>query len=318
MSQARRLTYEKSMKVLVTGAAGFVGREIVRQLHAAGHAARVLSRDTLSSQVRELVPAFTTDVRSGDVLNATSLANVCNGMEAVIHLVGIISEVRDQTYENVHTRGTQNIVAAARKAGVKRFVHMSALGTRLNAVARYHQSKWAAEEMVRNSGLEWTIFRPSIIYGAGDGFVNLFANIARRSPVVPLIGGGKSKFQPVPVEAVAQCFVKSLTEPKSIGQTYDLCGNEVLTLEEIVSTILSVMGRKRHKLSLPFGLARIQATLLEFVYSRLLGKPPPLNRDQLLMLQEDNVGNGQSAEELFALKIGPFAKGIAAYLKSDA
>ena len=100
-------------------------------------------------------------------------------MEAVVHLVGIISEVGQNTFENVHPRGTENIVAAARAADVTRFIHMSALGTRPNAASRYHQSKWAAEEIVRRSGLAWTIFRPSIIYGPGDGFVNLFARMSR-------------------------------------------------------------------------------------------------------------------------------------------
>ena len=153
-------------------------------------------------------------------------------MDAVIHLVGIISEAGDQTFENVHTRGTQNLVHAARRAGVKRLLHMSALGTRPNAVARYHQSKWAAEEIVRESGLEWTIFRPSIIYGPDDGFVNLFAKISRFSPLVPIVGNGQTKFEPVPVEAVAHAFVKGLTEPKAIGSAFDLCGPSTLTLNE--------------------------------------------------------------------------------------
>src|SRR5207237_1119041 len=107
---------------------------------------------------------------------------------AVIHLVGIISKVGRNTFENVHTQGTQNIVTSAREAGIKRFVHMSALGSRANAVSRYHQSKWAAEEAVRRSGLDYTIFRPSIIYGPKDHFVNLFDKMARFSPVLPVMG----------------------------------------------------------------------------------------------------------------------------------
>ncbi|HKI69227.1 MAG TPA: sugar nucleotide-binding protein, partial [Verrucomicrobiae bacterium] len=177
--------------------------------------------------------------------------------------------------------------------------------------------KWAAEQAVRQSVLNWTIFRPSIIYGRDDAFVNLFVKIAARSPVVPLIGGGRSKFQPIPVHDVARCFVRSLSEPKSIKQTLDLGGDQVLTLAEIVNAVLAATGRHRLKLPVPFGLARMQAALLEYIYPKLLGKASPLNRDQLLMLQEVNVGNPGAATQLFDLKPEPFAFGIARYLKSN-
>lgn len=298
------------MNVFVTGGTGFVGREIVRELHDAGHHVRLLARSRSTVIAHDDI-----EIHAGNLLDAATLADACRGVDVVIHLVGVISEVGEQTFENVHTRGTQNIVGAAQRAGVKRFVHMSALGARANAVSRYHQSKWAAEEIVRGSGLDWTIFRPSIIYGPGDGFVNLFARMSRLSPVVPLIGGGRSKFQPVPVGDVAQCFVKSLTEPGSIGQTYDLCGNEVLTLTEIIEEILKATGRRRLKLTVPFGVARVQAAFLEFIFGKLLRRAPPLNRDQLVMLQEDNVGNARPARELFELRHEPFAEGIGRYLK---
>jgi NADH dehydrogenase len=236
---------------------------------------------------------------------------------AVIHLVGIISEIDRNTFENVHTLGTKNMVAAAQEAGVKRFAQMSALGTRSHAVSRYHQSKWAGEEIVRESGLDWTIFRPSIIYGPKDHFVNLFARLARFSPVLPMIGRGQGKLQPVPVGDVAAAFVKCLTEPRSVGRTFDLCGRDVLTFTEVLDEILTVIGRKRWKAHLPPGLARCQAAVLEFIFPKLLGKAPPLNRDQLLMLSEDNVGNPQPANELFGLRPVPFREGIANYLLKD-
>jgi NADH dehydrogenase len=195
---------------------------------------------------------------------------------------------------------------------------MSALGTRPNAASRYHQTKWAAEELVRRSGLDFTIFRPSLIYGPQDQFMNLFARIIRLSPVVPLMSNPRARFQPVAVEAVATAFVRSLGEPKSIGQTYDLCGPEALTLSEIVDRLLGVLKRRRLKLQVPLGLARGQAAILEFVFGRLLRKAPPLNRDQLLMLQEDNVGNPQPANDLFGLNPALVREGIARYLGSKA
>jgi NADH dehydrogenase len=303
------------MKVLVTGATGFVGREIVLQLRAAGHTIRILIRSPHSPRIREAVSSWGAEVHPGNVLEAASLEGALSGVEAVIHLVGIISEVGESTFENVHTRGTQNMVAAARQACVSRFIHMSALGTRPDAVSRYHQSKWAAEELVRLSGLGFTIFRPSLIYGPEDQFINLFAKVIRWSPVVPLMSSPRARFQPVPVEAVAAAFTRSLGEPRSVGQTYDLCGPETLTLSDIVDRIQEVLGKRRLKLRVPLSLARCQAACIEFVFQRLLRKAPPFNRDQLLMLQEDNVGNPQPANELFGLRPAALQEGIARYLR---
>jgi uncharacterized protein YbjT (DUF2867 family) len=305
------------MKVLVTGGTGFVGREVVRQLHEAGHSIRLLARSRNSPRAQEAISRYGTDVHPGDVLDAASLDGAVNGMEAVIHLVGIISEVGESTFENVHTRGTRSIVTAARQAGARRFVHMSALGARPNAASRYHQTKWAAEELVRHSGLDFTIFRPSLIYGPQDEFINLFARMIRLSPVVPLIGNPRARFQPIPVEAVALAFATSAGEPKSIGQTYDLCGPEALTLSEIVGQIMDLVQRRRLRLQVPPILARCQAVLLEFVCRRVLRKASPLNCDQLIMLREDNVGDPAPANELFGLKPAPLREGIAKYLKRE-
>jgi uncharacterized protein YbjT (DUF2867 family) len=306
------------MRVLVTGATGFVGGEVVRQLNAAGHSIRIVARRPQSRPVPEAISRWSAEVHPGDVLDAASLGRPLNGMEAVIHLVGIISEVGENTFENVHTRGTRNVVAAAQQAGVRRFIHMSALGTRPHAISRYHQTKWAAEESVRHSGLDYTIFRPSLIYGPGDEFINLFAKLIRLSPVVPLLGSPRARFQPVPVEAVAAAFTRSLNEPKSIGQTYDLCGPEALRLAAIVDRILEVLGKRRLKAHVPPPIARCQAAGMEWLFRRLLRRAPPLNRDQLLMLQEDNIGDPQPANELFGLRPVPLREGMARYLKRDA
>lgn len=317
------------MKVLVTGATGFVGREIVRQLIAAGHEVRIIARNagrgrlsvhTVAPRIqdgaqRTDAPYPAPEVIVGNVLQTDSLRGGAEGCDAVIHLVGIISEIGEQTFENVHLRATQNVLAEARRAGVKRWIQMSALGTRPNAASRYHQTKWSAEEAVRASGLDWTILRPSLIYGPEDHFVNLFARMARWSPVLPVMGSGKSLLQPVNVENVARCFAGALTEPRSIGQTLDVCGPERLTFNQVLDAILVGLGKRRLKLHLPLPLARIQAALLETIFPLLLRRAPPLNRDQLLMLQEDNVGDPMATEELFHLSQPRFAADIGRYVR---
>jgi uncharacterized protein YbjT (DUF2867 family) len=299
------------MIVLVTGGTGFVGREVLRQLRIVGHRTRMLARNPESPATKEVALQFGAKIHPGDVLDAESLWSACEGADAVIHLVGIISEVGNQTFENVHERGTRNMIRIAKDARLKRFVHMSALGTRADAASRYHQSKWAAEEQVRRSGLAWTIFRPSIIYGPDDSLVSRLAKMIQHSPVVPVIGSGRTRFQPVPVKAVGSAFVKALTEPQAVGGTYDLCGEETLTFREMLKRIGEVTGRRRLIVPVPTGLAWIGATVLEWVFGGILRRAAPLSRDQLVMLGEDNLGNGQPANDLFGLKPTPFAEGIA-------
>ncbi len=302
------------MKVLVTGGTGFVGQEIVRQLHQAGHTIRILVRHPQSPSALEIASTFGCEIQPGSVLDAKSLPASMAGVDAVIHLVGIIAEFGEQTFENVHTRGTQNVIAAMRAAGIKRLVHMSALGTKPNARARYHQTKWVAEQAIGESGIDWTIFRPSIIYGPRDQFVNLFVRIAERSPVVPVMGNGRTLFQPVALEIVAGCFVKALSEPRAIRETFDLCGPERFTLPEILQAIFKITKRKKMIIRIPLELARPVAALLEFFYPRFRKQPPPLSRDQLLMLQQNNVGDAKWPLEIFNMQQESFEEGVAKYL----
>jgi uncharacterized protein YbjT (DUF2867 family) len=303
------------MHLLITGATGFVGRETLRQARAAGHTLRVLARRPASMAARAIQTEFKAELRAGDVLDAASLAGAAEGCGAVIHLVGIISEIGRQTFEHVHVRATEQVLAAARSAGVRRFVQMSALGTRAGAASRYHQTKWAAEQAVRASGLDWTILRPSLIFGPEDHFVNLFARMSRWSPVLPVMGPGTAQLQPVAVEDVAACFVRAIGKPEAAGSTLEVCGPERFTLPELLQEILAALGRRRLLLHLPLPVARAQAALLETTFPWLLRQAPPLNRDQLLMLQEDNVGNPEPAARLFGLTPTRFGEGIRRYLR---
>jgi NADH dehydrogenase len=298
------------MRVLLTGGTGFVGRAVLARLHAAGHEARVLARQPASPRAQALARSFAAELMAGDVLEPESLRPALADIEAVLHLVGIISEVGRNTFDNAHRVATENVVRAAEAAGIRRYVHLSALGTRAGAVSRYHQTKWMAEEFVRASRLAWTILRPSLIYGPGDQFVNRFAQLSRWSPVLPVFGTGRARLQPVAVETVATALVRALSEPRAVGATYDLCGPTPLSFVEVLDTILASLGRRRFKVRLPLGLMRGPAAVLEFVWPRLLGQAAPLNRDQLAMLAEDNVGDPGPAQLLFDLPIESFRAGL--------
>jgi NADH dehydrogenase len=235
-------------------------------------------------------------------------------IDAVIHLVGIIAPTRTWTFERVHVGITGALCRAAREAGVRRFLHMSALGTRPGALTAYHRTKWAAEEIVRQSGLDFTMFRPSIIYGPADQFVNRFVQISRWSPVLPVMGSGRGRLQPVAVEEVAHCFVSSLSEPASIGQTYDLCGPRAYSLDELLDIILSVTRRRRFKLRVPGAVAGVMAKAAELVCERFLNRPAPLTTGQLVMLEELNTGDPRPASARFGYEPLDFREGIARYL----
>jgi NADH dehydrogenase len=294
------------VNVFVTGGTGFVGREVVARLLAAGHCPTLLQRRH---------PAPTPEGAQGvlaDLFDTDSIAKHLLSADAVVHCVGIISEVRDQTFERVHIEATRHLVAAATRAGVRRFVHISALGTRPNAVSRYHRSKWEAEGLIRASGLDWTILRPSLIYGRHDQFTNLFARLSRWSPVIPVMGSGRGLLQPVAVEVVATAAVRALTTPGAVGGTFDLCGRERMTFLAVLDAILEVTGRRRWKWPIPMPVARLQAAVLEWLFPVFLGQAPPLNRDQLVMLQEDNVGDPEPAAKLFGLRFESFRDGLRA------
>lgn len=290
--------------ILITGATGFVGREIVKQAREQGFGVRALVREP--NRARWLEREFGVELFHGNILNPDSLSGAMKDVKCVVHLVGIIRERLEQTFERVHVDGTRHIVEATKKGGVKRFLHMSALGARADARSRYHKTKWAAEEIVRGSGLSWTIFRPSVIFGKRDEFVNDLARVIRLAPFAPVIGDGSNKLQPVAVEDVAHCFLAAIRNDASVGQTFDLVGPKAYTMNELMSVLLRAMGKRRKLIHLPLPMARAQAYVFEMVMNR-----PPFTRDQLLMLQEDNTGDASAAEKMFGVQWRDFEKGIA-------
>ena len=294
--------------IVITGATGFVGEEVVKQVRAAGYPVRAIVREP--QRARWLAEKYGVELFHGNVLYAPAIEGAMQDAKCVIHLVGIIHEWKENTFERTHAQATKNVIDEAKKAGAKRFVHMSALGTRENARSRYHQTKWAGEEHVRKSGLAWTIFRPSFIYGPRDKSINVFAKLIRRLPFVPVLGPGTTKIQPISVENVAKAFVGAARNDESIGKTYDLCGPEAFTWNELYDKLQAILGTRKPKLHLPLPVARLQASVFERVLSN-----PPFTRDQLLMLQEENVGDPKPATKDFLLQQETFEEGVSRYLK---
>jgi uncharacterized protein YbjT (DUF2867 family) len=294
------------LKVAVTGGTGFVGTAVVSELLLAGHEVRVFSRkapDRLPEGVRHVV---------GSIVTGEGLETLLEGTDAVIHLVGIIKEARVNSFEAVHHQGTVNVLLAASRADVHRYLHMSAMGTREGAVSRYHRSKWAGEVAVRASGLDWTIFRPSTIFGPGDVFINMLAGMMRKTPVLPVIGGERAKMQPVFVNDVAAAFRTVLESEVHIGSVYELGGPDVLNLMQILEIVSQVIDKKLLLLPIPF---QIVAHVVKL--AQLMGITMPVTSDQLIMLGEDNIRTGGDPVEELGVSWTPFEDGIRHYLGSS-
>ncbi|MBW2473717.1 MAG: complex I NDUFA9 subunit family protein [Deltaproteobacteria bacterium] len=292
------------MKVFVTGGTGFVGREILGQLLSAGHEVRALVRD--GSQDK-LSGHQNLETHIGDVTDAASLIGVLDGCDAVIHLVGIIREFpgRGITFKKMHVTATENILEACDEQEVQRFLHMSSNGTRERGSTAYHRTKWQAEELVRASGLDWTIFRPSLIFGRGSEFVKMLTELIRRVPVVPVIGDGQYRMQPVSVEQVAVSFVKALAMPESIGKTYHQGGSESYTYDAILDLTGKAMGRKHvTKVHQPLFMIKPMIKMLQGF------EQFPITEGQLKMLIEGNVCDPDEWAQAFGLVPISYADGI--------
>jgi uncharacterized protein YbjT (DUF2867 family) len=295
------------MKIAVTGGTGFVGSHLVRFLAHRGHQVRTLSRSAPRSAVARTpgVETWEADVSTGEGLDAA-----LEGVEAVIHLVAIIRETRRQSFEAAHVDGTRHVLEAEKRQGVRRHVQMSALGARDEPGAtEYHRTKARAEELVRGSGIAHAIFRPSMIFGPGDEVVSLLARMLRFSPLLPLVGRGEFRLQPVWIGDMERALTRA-AEDDAVGGTLEVGGPEMLAYRDVVRIIMRVQRTRRFLLPMPVALMRAAA---------LVGDktplPVPLTRDQLRMLLEESV---TARNDLPALLDAPpvrFEEGLRRYLR---
>ena len=282
------------MRVCVIGGSGFLGCHVVQTLSAGRYHVRVPSRDRERAKSLILLP--TVDVVDADVHDPAVLKRLLRGMDAVINLVGVLHDGSGtRSFEEAHVGLTRKIIAACAQTGVRRYVHMSALGADVNGPSRYLRTKGAAEALVRASQLNWTIFRPSVIFGREDRFLNMFARLQKMLPVI-FLARPRARFQPVYVEDVAAALVASLDNLDAYGKTYDLAGLRVYTLRELVTLVGNLTAHRRPIIGLGDTLSYLQALVLEFLPGRLM------TRDNYRSMQVDNV-----SEQPFPFGIRPAA-----------
>ncbi len=285
--------------ILVTGGAGFVGGHVVQELRGRDLPVRCLVRDLRGGAK---LATWGCELVEGDVTDPQSLARAVDGTDTVIHLVAIRQGRREQ-FQRIMVGGTRDLLAAAQAAGVRRFVHMSALGTseETKDLVPYYGAKWENEQQVQGSGIPYVIFRPSFVFGPDGGILPTFAKLAKLAPVTPIIGSGSQRIQPIWADDVAKYFAEAVDRDDAVGQIFELGGPDLVSWNEFWERLKRVRGIRRPSLHLPVGLMKVNALITE----RLPGDIP-LTRDLLKMLEHgDNTVSGDEAVRIFALPLVP-------------
>ncbi len=282
-----------SRLVTVFGGSGFVGRHVVRALARRGYRIRVaVRRPDLALFLQPLGNVGQIHPVQANLRYPESVARAIEGADAVINLVGILAEGGKQRFDAVQADGARAVAQAAARAGIRALVQMSAIGADPDSDSDYARTKAAGEVAARTAVPDAVVIRPSIVFGPEDGFFNRFASLATKLPVIPLVGGGKTRFQPVFVGDVAEVIARAIDGAIKSGTTYELGGPEVKTFEELVRYVLEVTHRKALLAPLPFGAARAQAGVMELLNSVTFGMMPDelmITRDQVRLLERDNV-----------------------------
>lgn len=294
--------------ILVTGGAGFVGRHLIKELQAKKYkvaciAAPFENADDLRA---DGVEVFTADITKRDQV----FGEVKGEFDAAFHLAGILTETKQVKFKAIHVDATRNVVDMCLERGIKRLIFTSAFGAAPDAESENHRTKWESEEIVRRSGLIFTIIRPTVIFGPGDRFTNLFAKEIKEHLVIPMPAGGRNKIQPIFVKDLARAMARCLELGGTAGKTYELGGPEIYTFREMIEAIDEVMGKKRIKLHMPIPLMYIAAIGYELLFEK-----PRLTRDLVSLLKKDYVAPGQALIDVFGIKPVGFKEGMRTYLR---
>ena len=277
--------------VTVFGGSGFVGAQVVRALAKQGWRVRVAVRQPhLAYKMRLLGDVGQIEVVQANIRNEDSIRRAVEGAHAVVNAVGVLYETGRQKFQSVHAMGARNVAAVSKAAGVSRLVQISAIGADAESGSKYARTKAMGEDAVREAFPGAVIVRPSVVFGPDDDFFNRFGELAMISPVLPLIGGGAGKLQPVFVGDVAKAVVACVTDPGCAGQTYELGGPRAYSFRELMELVLAETGRKRFLVPLPFPVAALMGKVFELL--ALTPWAPPLTEDQVELLKSDNVVSG--------------------------
>ena len=279
-----------------------MGRAVVRELQEHHHRVRCLVHTPGNER---MFPDRSVEVHYGNVSDPEALAGAFYDVEAVIHLVGIIRKSRNRTYDLINRQGVANVVTAAKEVGVKHFIQVSALGATNDAGYPYLYSKWRGDQEVVNSGLSYTIVRPSIMFGPGDEFLNTLAGLVRTTPVVPVAGSGRNRFQPIAVADMARCLALTVDREDLKGKTVEIGGPDQLSYNEVISLIARTLGKRRLRLHVPVWMMYIATAILQKVVSR-----PPVTTDQLKMIAIRNVAEPGIVQETFGFTPRPLEGNI--------
>ena len=285
--------------ILVTGGSGFVGGHVVHELRGRDLPVRCLVRDPRHGSK---LATWGSELAQGDMTDPASLRRAAEGVETVVHLVAI-RQGRERDFQRIMVDGTRDLLGAARDAGVRRFVHMSALGTseQTKDLVPYYRAKWGMEELVRAAGIPFVIFRPSFVFARDGGVLPTFAKLARYSPVTPITGSGKQRIQPIWADDVAVYFGEAVERDDATGKTYELGGPDAVTWNEFWARLKRVLGQRRPSVHVPMAVMRANALVTE----RLPGNIP-LTRDLLKMLEHgDNVVSNDEAVRTFQVSLVP-------------
>ena len=290
------------MKVFITGGTGFVGSVVAEKIKSSGASVTLLERNKKKiPHLKEL--GFEVFEGTLEEKSAVSAFLSSNKFDAAINLIGIIRSLPDFSFQKVHVDYVNALLDLTKESGIERFIHMSALGAAENSDSEYFSTKYEGESLVRNSGLKWTVFRPSLIFGNNAGFFDDLIDLVKTRAFVPIIGTGETKFAPIDVFSVAEAYNNALYNEKTINKVFQLCGPDTFTFEGMIDLIMEISPPKKLKIHAPSFIAEKSLNFIEKLSSSL-SKNAPITSDQIRMLKYDNICEGDMGgpDELFGLK----------------